>query len=253
MAKHHSMREFVSRVKALVQTSGKFDVLLEVVDARDINGTRNRDLEMIAVSKKNKIILVVNKSDLVVDKNTLNLDKIQFETILISCKKRKGWDKLIEAIKRSNKPKIKVLIIGYPDVGKSSLINWLAGKKKVKVNFTAGSTKGPQFIRVDEQIMLIDTPGIISRPTPENALALKLTKPVEKLKDPEQLAYKIIKQALNLSELYKIEIETKNPHIILEIIAKRRGLLLKGGELDLFGTAKIIIRDYQKGKLKTRL
>lgn len=247
MGKKHTMRKFMGQVKNLVEQS---DVVLEVVDARDIGGTRNRSLEKFAGRGRKKIVIVVNKTDLI-DKKP-DVSDIPYEIIFISCKKRKGKQGIFDAITRSGKKNIKVVVVGYPDIGKSSLINWLKGKKVVKVEFTSGSTKGPQFIRINPQILMIDTPGVIQRRESISSLVLKTALSPEKVKDPELVAYEIIKKSLikgNLFNYYNIP-KSKDPETVLEMIAERRNLLVKGGEPNLIEAAKILIRDYQKGNVR---
>jgi len=147
-------------------------------------------------------------------------------------------------------------IIGYPDVGKSSIINYLTGRRKVKVEFTPGSTKGEQFIRLSNEILLIDTPGIYRSRESQKSLALKFALSADMLKDPIPVAIEIIEHYIKTRDdsflfFYKLSprMLEKDPIEIMESIGRKRGFLKRGGEVNLTEVAKLIIRDYQKGNI----
>lgn len=141
------------------------DIILEILDARFIEETRNKEVEEILAKQKKKIIYVINKSDLVNKK----LRPEVYPFVFVSCTLRKGVKELRNLIKRQAKDvqklgeieKVNVGIIGYPNTGKSSLINLLIGKNSAKTAAEAGFTKGLQKLKLSPGILLIDSPGII--------------------------------------------------------------------------------------------
>src|SRR3989344_6289295 len=142
------------------------DIILEVLDARFIEETRNLEIEEEIKKQGKKLIYVLNKSDLLLNQKEkkINLDY----SILVSCKERSDIKRLRDLIKILSKKikksfgeKIIVGIIGYPNTGKSSLINLLIGKSSAGVGSEAGFTRGIQKLRLDENILLLDSPGVI--------------------------------------------------------------------------------------------
>jgi len=247
---------FISRVKEIINKS---DVILEIVDARDVKGTRLRRIEDIIKRSRRKLIIVINKIDLYEPE----LNDVRGEDyVLISAKDRKGKKQLMEKLnKKAGKVKrgrIVVGVVGYPNVGKSSIINYLTGRRRVKIESTPGSTKGEQFIRLSNSILLIDTPGVYRTKESQVSLALKFAYPADRLRDPIALAIEIIKSYIkhhdySFLSYYKIKPmvaeSEKNPLDILEHIGRRKGFLIKGGVVNMPEVAKTIIRDYQKGIL----
>ena len=243
------MRNPFGRIKWIIRES---DAIIEVVDARDIRGTRNQAIEKLARGKR--LIIAINKSDLTDDRPVLRtkLDYIYFSSI-----KKYGKKKLLELIvQNTRKDHLKVGILGYPDVGKSSLINYLVGRKAVKTGATPGVTKGKQYIRITERILLIDSPGVYPRKEGRASLVMKSAVDADKVEDPEEIAMRIIGKFIKekpkrLFKYFKIK-GSKNPNKVIEQIAERRKLLLKEGELNTYEASKILIRDFQKGKLSLR-
>ncbi len=232
------------------------DVILEVLDARDPLGTRNKKIENFIVENKKNLILVINKVDLVPKSVILKWKKIfdkEFPTIFTS--KKKKYDISIKILKKEikklcKKSEIKILIIGYPNVGKSTLINAIKGRPTVGTSPNAGFTRGKQFIRLTENILLIDTPGVIPfDDLDETNLVLKNALRIEKVRDPylimEEIMKKIDKQILE--NTYGIVFSDLDD--LLEKFARKRGKLLPGNEPNVEEAARIIIRDWQRGKI----
>ena len=232
------------------------DVILEVLDARDPLGTRNKKIENFIVDNNKNLILIIHKVDLVPKSVTLKWKKLfdkEFPTIFTSKKKKYGISIKIlkkEIKKLCQKSDIKILIIGYPNVGKSTLINAIKGRPTVGTSPDAGFTKGKQYIRLSEDILLIDTPGVIPFDDLDDInLVLKNALRVEKVKEPyfvmEEILKKIDKKIL--VETYGITFSDLDD--LLEKFARKRGKLLPGNEPNIEEAARIIIRDWQRGKI----
>ena len=239
------------------------DIVLEVLDARFINETRNYQYEEIVKQKGKKLIFVINKSDLVDFKELverLDLQEIR-PRVIISAKQRKAVYKIKEIIKieskRIKKDKIYIGVIGYPNTGKSSVINVLTGKASAKISKESGFTKGMQKIRLSEGLFLIDTPGVI--PEKEDASARKFyllkhaqinVKTYDKIREPEMVVSELMKKYPGRFEkFYNIE-AGGDSDLLIEILGKKRNFMRKGGEVDSDRTARIIIKDWQEGRIR---
>jgi len=233
------------------------DVVLEVVDAREPLRTRCIAIEKMAERLGKKIIIVINKADLV-PRDVLEKWKKYFSkehyTIYISASSRLGTRKLWTVIKKvCNKRPVKVAVVGYPNVGKSTVINILKGRHSVGTSPIPGFTKHVTQVRAATWLKVIDTPGVIPVETSnELDLVLKSAIPPEKMEDPVVAAVKFIKYAEKVSpgvlqEIYSID--EQDPYDFLKHLAKKRGLLSRGGEPRLEEAAKIVIRDWQSGKI----
>lgn len=238
----------------------KTDLVVQVLDARDPYGTRCKYLEDYAKSLGKKMLFVINKSDLV-DRQLLEQHKRSLSgrapTHYLSAKEKKGISHLKKIIleKAPHLP-AKVSIIGYPNVGKSLLSNALKGRTAAKVAPVPGFTKSQQWVRVSEEILLYDTPGVIPFSEKESTLAIKGAIEADSLKNPIDAASEIILKILAekpviLAEVYGIQPE-QEPEKIIEQIAIARGRLLKGGAPNMEEAAKLIVRDWYKGKLRVQ-
>lgn len=255
------------------------DIVLEVVDARLIRLSRNAQLSDLIKSSGRPNIVVVNKADLVskqaleieIEKvlrdernvvyvsnrraNTVKNLLVQIRKVFKEYGKREKIEYAEKWKPREAKADIVVGVVGYPNVGKSALINALAFKKKAKVTARAGTTRGMHWIRATEDIKLIDTPGILPlEHGDEVRLGLIGARTSEKLKDPDLVAGKIIEMFIDYNKqaferYYKIEIGD-NPYEAIESLGRKRGHLRKGGEVDEIRTASMIVRDWQQGRLR---
>jgi len=269
------------------------DIILEVLDARDPMGCRNRELEakILGMPGEKKIILVLNKIDLVpqqitqkwvtqlrkefptilfkantqdqqshlssnnIFSNSLNNKEELIEDLLKSSKAL-GADNLLQLIKNySRDDKIKhavtVGLIGYPNVGKSSVINSLKRSKAVSVSSVPGHTKSMQEVFIDSKVKLLDCPGVIFSTADEKTLVLKNIIKVGDVKDPvgpmEDILAKVNKSQLLIQyEIADFSTTTE----FLTNIAFRRGKLGKGGIPDLQGAAKMILQDWNAGRIQ---
>jgi ribosome biogenesis GTPase A len=222
------------------------DVVVEVVDARDIEGTRLRRAEIWAGS--NRLLICVNKCDLLPRKRKIILPG--GSAVAISAVDRSGESRkrLLEAIrKRARKLPARGVIVGYPNIGKSAIINLLAGRKAAKVAPVAGTTTGVQWINVSEDIMISDYPGMYPKMESRDDLIRKGAFDVRQ--DVEVFAVIRAKKALEsplnrrfLAERFSIDMKgIHEPEELLEAIARRRGWLKKGGEPNTEQAASALI------------
>ena len=155
----------------------------------------------------------------------------------------------------SAKKELFVCIVGYPNTGKSSIINYLRGKRSAPVSSTAGQTKGEQLIRLDKKIMLVDTPGVMPFfKGGEATLTLVAAKNPQALKNPEKAVQKIFDYLRHNGEkeLWGVELAAKTSEQLLEEIAFKKKRLKKGGEADIQTITFQIISAWQKGKISLK-
>ncbi len=251
-------REWLREKSIAKQVLKDANVVLEVVDARIPLETRNSTVEQLAKERNKDLIVVLNKTDLVPEdflKKAKDYIEKEYKTILFSAIQKKGIDDLMKILKQIAKEKklIKVGILGYPNVGKSSLINALKKRKIATTSPKPGMTRGKQLIKLDDRIFLIDTPGIITLELPED-LALKGSWIPDKLEDPVEVAIKFLQKVIEkapqaLKQLYKVEVSS-DPVETLENIGNKLNYKVKGGEIDYDRTAKKILWDWLKGNLR---
>jgi len=259
--------------KRVMKVLRKSDVLIEVLDARFPQETRNFRREKKTGWLGKGLVVVLNKKDIVsaekLKQTKKRLGKKGFLVVETSCKNREGKHKLKGAIKTAaqalgkkaqNRISAKGMIIGvfgYPNTGKSSLINYLAGRKKARTSSQAAFTRGEQFIRISEEAMLIDTPGVVSfRGKPWQDLVLLNAISPNQIKDRVSAAERILKFLLEnkpraIETVYKFKLEgDEGTEQIIAKIAVARKRLVKGGEPDLETISRTILRDWLEGRLK---
>lgn len=231
------------------------DIILEILDARFPEKTRNKEIEKQIESKNKKLIYVLNKSDLTIKKPPLSL------SIFVSCKNRKGIRRLREQIKiqakKIKKDKIVVGVIGYPNTGKSSLINVLIGKSSARTGAEAGFTKAIQKLKLDSNIVLLDSPGVIPEKEYSGIQKEKIAehtlvggRSYAQVKEPDLVIAKLIKEYPNvLEKFYKINAKG-NSEILIEELGKKKGFRKKRGEVNEDKTSRYILKDWQTGKIK---
>jgi hypothetical protein len=235
----------------------KADVVLVVLDARMPEQTRNKELERKISRMRKKLILVFNKIDLV-SKDALNKLKKEYPgSFFISASKNidvaRLRTRLFILAGEFGREELKVGVVGYPNVGKSAVINVLARRAGAKVAQTAGTTRGVQWITTS-RFKILDTPGVIPYGDDEMKLGIIGSRDPEQLRSPEGLALEIIKiffekNRKKIEEYAKMALPDDAYDALLEI-GKKRGYLKKGGIVDETRTAITIIRDWQKGKLR---
>ncbi|WP_340818987.1 GTPase [Methanolobus sp. WCC4] len=239
----------------------KADILLEVVDARFPNETRNSEIERELKRLKKPFIIVLNKCDLVpkqkVEKARTRLARIA-PSVFVSSKERFGTTmlrhKILEVADIQGRD-IKVGCIGYPNTGKSSVINGVAGRGKASTSAISGHTKGLQIVNAGSRIVFLDTPGVFPFDEHDEYIqGLLGVKDSTHLKDPIGVAMKIIEKLVDenkeiLESAYKVNITDENSYDILEMIGEKCNFLKKKGLVDETRAAVRIINDWQKGAL----
>jgi len=239
------------------------DVIVQVLDARDPMGTRSKHIEeqMKKDRRHKQLIFILNKCDLIPTWATARWVKVlskEFPTLAFhsSITNPFGKGSLIQLLRQfsrlhSDKKQISVGFIGYPNVGKSSIINTMKGKKVCKVAPIPGETKVWQYITLMKKIFLIDCPGIVY-PTgdTETDLVLKGVVRVENIPDPADhiptILEKVKKEYIqNTYGIYAWE----NAEDFLEQVARKSGRLLKGGDPDINTVARMVLNDWQRGKI----
>lgn len=226
------------------------DIILEVLDARFPEETRNREIEDKVKAAGKILIYVVNKCDLV-EKKLLEQKKKELKpSVFVSSKKRYGMTILLHMLKRyAEKEKIIVGVLGYPNTGKSSVINALKGRKSAKVSSESGFTKAKQLIKVANNIYLLDTPGVypyMEKDSLKHALIAAVD--YSKVKDPEDTALKLIEAAKEKFERH-YNLKAKTAEELLEKIALKFKHIRKGGIADTERAARAILKDWQKGRI----
>ncbi|XP_074832427.1 nucleolar GTP-binding protein 2 isoform X1 [Carettochelys insculpta] len=239
------------------------DVVVQVLDARDPIGTRSPHVESYLKKEKSwkHLIFVLNKCDLVptwATKRWVAVLSQDYPTLAFHASLSNPFGKgaFIQLLRQfgklhTDKKQISVGFIGYPNVGKSSVINTLRSKKVCNVAPIAGETKVWQYITLMRRIFLIDCPGVVyPSEDSETDIVLKGVVQVEKIKSPEDHISAVLERAKPeyISKTYKID-SWKNAEDFLEKLAFRTGRLLKGGEPDMQTVSKMVLNDWQRGRI----
>ena len=251
MRKQRSKYPFL--LKKVVEGS---DLVLEILDARFPEQTRNREIETFIKNLGKELIYILNKSDL----TTISRFN-QKPFVKVSCSERMGGKKLRDLIKqlakKIKKERIIVGVIGYPNTGKSSLINLLIGKSSAKTGSESGFTRGLQKLKLTNEIQLLDSPGVIPEREYSCDEKTKIARHTivggrsfSQVRDPEMIIDSILKQFPNILEKhYKIDSEN-DVEILLEKLGKKFNYLKKGGVVDEDKTARRILKEWQIGEIR---
>ena len=248
------------------------DAVCEIVDARIPVSSRNPDIDSICGSKPR--VIVLNRTDLadpVATKKWSDYYKSKSITVVCTdCKSRKGIADFNPAVRSACKEKIqrdqargmnrpvRLMVVGIPNVGKSTLINQISGRKGAKAENRPGVTRGKQWVTVDSGLQLMDTPGILwpKFEDPEVGMMLAYTGAVkEGIIDIEELACRLMELLHKfyphvLLERYKVEAELGTPGWeLLEMAGRARGFLMARAEVNTERMAKVLLDEFRSGKL----
>ena len=249
------------------------DAVCEILDARIPMASRNPDLDAICGDKPRMIIL--NRIDMADPNETKRWAawfRSQGMTVLeTDCKARKGIGQFGPAVRSLLKEKIqryaekgqagrtlRVMVVGIPNVGKSTFINQVAGRKSAKAENRPGVTRGRQWITVEKGLELLDTPGILWPKFEDQEVGrlLAYTGAVkDDVVDVETLAVHLMDRLgrhypAALEARYKITVpEPVEGYTLLEMAGKKRGMLISGGEVDLERMSRVLLEEYRSGKL----
>ncbi len=230
---------------------------IEVVDARCPNETRSLKLEKILGEMKKPFWIVINKADLVPKhfleraKELIKAKSEATDVVYVSTRKYHGFNILKRSLKEGlgKETESRLVVVGFPNVGKSSLINMLSRRGKVGVSPRPGFTRGKQWIRISRNLLVSDTPGVLDL-SDAAVMWRKVLFPKKDLEGAAIILLRKIKDAdgNNFSRLYGIEIED-DCQLTLQNLATRFSFLMKGGKLDVSRAAKRLIDDWNNGRL----
>lgn len=262
----------MTKAKRAMQEDIKLvDLVIELVDSRVPLSSRNPDIDELGKNKARLVLL--NKADLADGKKTEGwsswFQKKGFYVVKIDARSRNGFKTIQSVIMEACKEKIerdrrrgiknrpvRAMVVGIPNVGKSTFVNSYAGRAAAKTGNKPGVTKGNQWIRLNKDVELLDTPGILWPKFEDQQVGLKLAligSIKEELLNNMELAAELIKFLLSnypgtIKNRFNLE-ELEDPYEILKGIAKVRACLLKGGEFDINKAANLLLDDFRSGKL----
>ena len=266
----------MAKTRRLIKESlSLVDGVTEIIDARIPYSSSNPELEEL-INNKPRIVLL-NKCDLA-DKNTTNqwveyYKKKGVRAIPVDCRTGKGLNNYIVAVREVLKDVIKknedrgmpgkalrIMVVGIPNTGKSSFINRMAKSAKAKVADKAGVTRNNQWFAIGNGIELLDTPGVLWPKFDDQKVGDRLAfigSVKDEILDIETLAVRLLEVMIadypeRLSERYKIaDFSDKEAWEVLEMIGKKRGMMIRGGEIDTERVSVMLLDEYRGGKLGT--
>lgn len=272
MANYQWYPGHMTKAKRMMQENIKLvDLILELVDARVPFSSRNPDIDEMGRQKAR--IILLNKCDLADEKKTAlwsgYFKEQGFQVVLVNSRSGAGLKAIQGAVQEACREKIerdrkrgilnrpiRAMVVGIPNVGKSTFINSFAGKACTKTGNKPGVTRGAQWVRLNKQVELLDTPGILWPKFEDPKAGLRLAM-IGSIKDEvlqtEELTLELLKFLTEeypgaLAQRYGIQ-ETEEPFSMLSDIAKNRGCLLKGQELDYGKAVGIILEEFRNGRL----
>ncbi|MBE6759516.1 MAG: ribosome biogenesis GTPase YlqF [Ruminococcaceae bacterium] len=259
--------------RKIIENLKLVDAVVEVIDARIPVSSRNPEIDSITAGKPR--IVLLNKADYADADATAKwcayFSRVGVLAISCDCRTGKGLNSFIPSVKRLLADKIaawaakgmkghyvRLMVVGIPNVGKSSFINRMAGGSKAKVADRPGVTRGNQWFNIGSNTELLDTPGVLwpKFDDPQVGRYLAYTGAVkDAILDPETLCIELICMLREFSpapfmERYKLTtLEGMSPEEILEAVARKRGMLISGGEADTERAAITIIDEFRAAKL----
>lgn len=256
--------------RAMKEDIRLIDLIIEIIDARVPLASRNPDIDELGKGKAR--LLLLNKSDLASEKQndawTAWFKSKGFYVVKVNSRSGAGLKQINGVVQEACKEKIerdrrrgimnrpvRAMVVGIPNVGKSTFINSFAGKACTRTGNRPGVTKGNQWIRLNRSLELLDTPGILWPRFEDQRVGLLLAfigSINDEILNRDELALELLKFLLKhypevIKERYQIEGEEAVS--VLSQIAKVRGCLMKGGEPDLSKAAAIVIEEFRSGKL----
>ena len=264
----------MTKTRRMIEENLKLiDIVIELVDARIPLSSQNPQIDEI-VSNKPRLLLL-NKSD--ISDDVMNKKWEQYfnnkgiPTMLVSSTSGKGFAPVLERCRNILKDKIeadkargivnrsvKMMIVGVPNVGKSSFINKLSGKKSAKTGDRPGVTTGKQWIRLDNGFELLDTPGILWPKFEDEHVGLMLayTGAIrDEVIDTEELACYFLQYLRDnypkaLEDRYKMtDLDNLQGYEMLELLGRKRGMVISGGEIDTLRAASVLLDEFRGAKL----
>ena len=262
----------MSKAKRQMQEDIKLiDVVIELVDARIPYSSKNPDIDTLAKGKDRVILL--NKADLADERATAAFKKFYeakgFHVCTVNSKSGNGVKNVMNTVRTACKEKIekdrargiigrpiRAMIVGIPNVGKSTFINSFAGKACAKTGNKPGVTKGKQWIRLNKELELLDTPGILWPKFDDQKVGLHIAmigSINEDILDQNELAIKLLDYIMTnykgyVQTRYNVE-EEGSGEDMLKKIADKRACKKKGGELDLEKMSSFIVDDFRGGRI----
>lgn len=259
----------MTKTRRLIEADLKMvDAVVEVIDARIPQSSRNPIIDELCGSKPR--IMLMNKCDVADDKVTAQwkkyFEKQGMMVIMCDCRSGKGLNSFLPSVKRLLSELIerrkargmigkalRLMVVGIPNVGKSSFINRMANSKKTKVGDRPGVTRGKQWVSIDKDVELLDMPGILWPKFEDKLVAQRLafTGAIkDEIMDTEALARSLGETLLGeYEELVKARYKIAGEGDILTEIAKARGMLISGGEPDTKRAAATFLDEFRGGKI----
>lgn len=266
----------MTKTKRKIQASLKLvDIVAEIIDARIPVSSHNPDLDKLIQGKPR--IVLMNKCDMAdraqTDRWVEYYRKKNIVAIPVDCKTGKGLNRFIPTVRDVLSDKIEkweakgmrnrsihIMVVGIPNVGKSSFINKMAKKDSARVEDRPGVTRGNQWFSIGQGMELLDTPGVLwpKFDDPEVGEKLAFTGAVkDQVMDTELLAFRLLEvmcrfptqQFIERFKLQNVDLESIEAYDLLELIARKRGMLMSGGRVDTERASVMILDEYRSAKL----
>ncbi|MBQ6181520.1 MAG: ribosome biogenesis GTPase YlqF [Ruminococcus sp.] len=265
----------MAKTRRLIASNLKLvDAVAEIVDARAPLSSRNPEMDDLTKGKPR--IVILSKCDLADEKATqmwINYFRNNgAEAVAIDCKSGKGIKNVLPAVRMKvlkelmekrersgmSGAAVRLMVVGIPNVGKSTFINRLAGSKRAKAEDRPGVTRTKQWVKLDNNTELLDMPGVLWPKFEDQEVALRLafTGAIsDDILDIETLAMKLLSYLAenypaSLAERYKVETEAEDTGLaLLEKVGRKRGMMISGGEINTERAAITVIDEFRSGKL----